>query len=201
MKIGVFGGAFNPVHNGHINLAQNYYDTLMLDKLLFVPTAVPPHKTSDDLASEKARLDMLNIALKDKPYFEVTDIEFKRSGKSYTYDTLCRLLQMYNGAQLYLIIGADQFLSFDKWYRWSDILNMVNICTCARENESEKKKIIDFSNRLKGLDENRFFLLDAPVLKLSSSEIRDKIKKGENASALLPDGVYNYICTKGLYDV
>lgn len=201
MKIGIFGGAFNPVHKGHIQLAQNYFHKLSLDKLLFVPTAVPPHKTSEYLAPEKARLDMLNIAVKGKPYFEITDIEFKRQGKSYTYDTLEQLEKIYPNDEFYLIIGADQFLSFNKWYKWREILEKVTLCTCAREDENEKRKILEFSNELEGLKKNRFFLLDVPVLKLSSSEVRDKIKNKTNVSDLLPDGVYEYIVKEGLYSV
>lgn len=201
MKIGIFGGAFNPVHKGHIQLAQNYFNRLSLDKMLFIPTAVPPHKTSQYLAPEKARLEMLKIAVKDNPCFEITDIEFKRQGKSYTYDTLNQLEKMYHKGEFYLIIGADQFLSFDKWYKWQEILQKVTLCTCARENEEEKRKILDFSKKLDGLKNDRFFLLDVPVLKLSSSEIRDKIKNNVDASDLLPDGVYDYIIKEGLYSV
>lgn len=201
MKIGIFGGAFNPVHKGHIQLAQNYFDKLALDKMLFVPTAVPPHKTSQHLAPEKVRLDMLKIAVKDKSYFEISDIEFKRQGKSYTYDTLTLLEEMYPNDEFFLIIGADQFLSFDKWYRWQDILQKVTLCTCAREDENEKRKILEFSNELDGLKKDRFFLLDVPVLKLSSSEVREKIKNNINVSDLLPKGVYEYIVKEGLYSV
>lgn len=201
MKIGIFGGAFNPVHIGHIQLAQNYLKLLNLDKLLLVPTAVPPHKTAENLAPQKARLDMLHIAVKDIPKIEISDIEFKREGKSYTFDTLTELEKIYPHSEFCLIIGADQFLSFNKWYRWEDILSKVTLCTCAREDEEEKKKIIDFSHTLGINNNDKFFLLDVPVLKLCSSEIRDKISKGENAASLLPNGVYEYIKKEGLYSV
>lgn len=201
MKIGIFGGAFNPVHKGHIQLAENYLNLLSLDKLLFVPTAVPPHKTADNLAPEKARFDMLRLAVKNNSRFEISDIEFKRQGKSYTYDTLTELEKIYPKSQFCLIIGADQFLTFDKWYRWQDILKKVTLCTCARENEAQKKKILDFSRTLEIMEKDKFFLLDVPVLKLSSSEIREKISRGEDVSNLLPDGVYDYIKKEGLYGV
>lgn len=201
MKIGIFGGAFNPVHKGHIQLALNYLKLLSLDKLIFVPTAIPPHKTAENLAPEKARLDMLNIAVKNIPKTEISDIEFKREGKSYTFDTITEFEKIYPDSEFCLIIGADQFLTFDKWYKWQDILSKVTLCTCAREDEEEKKKIIDFSHILGISGNGKFFLLDVPVIKLSSSEIRDKISKGENAASLLPDGVYEYIKKEGLYSV
>ncbi len=200
-KIGIFGGAFNPVHNGHINLAKQYMNELELDKLLFIPTAVPPHKSANGLASEFDRLNMLNLATGDIEKFEVSDIEFKRSGKSYTYDTLIELKKIYKNSNLYLIIGADQLLHFDKWYKYKEILSLVTLCTSARESEEEKSEMINFAKSLEGLDMNKFFILKTPVLKVSSSEVRQKIKLGEDVSNLVPKKVYNYICERGLYIV
>ena len=91
LKIGIFGGAFNPVHNGHLNLAKHYLDELGLDKILFIPTNIPPHKSNEDFAGRKDRFNMLRLAIKPYDKFEVSDIEFKRGGKSYTYDTLLEL--------------------------------------------------------------------------------------------------------------
>lgn len=91
LKIGIFGGAFNPVHNGHLNLAKHYLDELGLDKILFIPTNIPPHKSNEDFAGRKDRFNMLRLAIKPYDKFEVSDIEFKRDGKSYTYDTLLEL--------------------------------------------------------------------------------------------------------------
>lgn len=199
MNIGIFGGAFNPVHNGHINLAKNYADSLNLHKVIFIPTAVPPHKTSENLASGEDRFNMLEIALDDER-FEVSDIEFKRQGKSYTYDTLIQLKKFYPDDNFYLIIGADQFLDFNSWYRWQDIIKMAVLCTSAREDEFEKKRILDFSGQL-GLTEDKFYLSDYPVYKLSSSEIREKIRSGQDIKGLVPGGVRQYIIEKGLYSV
>ncbi len=200
-KIGIFGGAFNPIHNGHINLAKQYMKELLLDKLLFIPTAVPPHKSAIGLESEDDRLNMLNLAIDGIDKFEVSDIEFKRAGKSYTYDTLTELKKIYPSSSFYLIIGADQLFNFDKWYKYKEILSFVTLCTCAREDESEKAEMLAFANSLEALDMNKFFILKTPVLKVSSSEVREKIKRGEDVSPLLPKKVYNYICERGLYNV
>lgn len=199
MKIGIFGGAFNPVHNGHMNLAEIYYKGLNLDKLIFIPTAHPPHKSGEALASQQDRLNMLSLAIEDKPY-EVSQIEFQRKGKSYTYDTLTELKKLYPNDTLYLIIGADQFLTFDCWYRYKDILNMAVLCTCAREDEEEKQRIKDFASNL-GLGNDDYFLSTEPVLRVSSSQIRTGIMKGEDISSLLPKKVLEYILEKGLYCV
>lgn len=198
MKIGIFGGAFNPVHNGHLNLAETFSEDLRLDKLLFIPTAKPPHKSDDGLLSGEDRVTMLRLAVENKPY-EISTIEFNRTEKSYTYATLIELKKFYPDSQFYLIIGADQFVHFDKWYRYEDILNMVTLCTSARENEMEKQLIMDSAERL-GIADS-FFLSQRPVLRVSSSEIRDKIKNGSDVSDLLPKKVFDYIFEKGLYRV
>lgn len=199
MKTGIFGGAFNPIHNGHINLAKIYYDALCLDRLIFIPTSNPPHKTGENLVSTEDRLNMLSLALEDTP-FEISDIEFRRSGKSYTYDTLLQLKKLYPDDEFYLIIGADQFLAFNSWYRYEDIIENAVICTCARENDKEKDEITAFASEL-GLGEDDFFLSQLPVFKVSSSEIREKLNNGGDLSRLLPEKVLDYILKKGLYRV
>ncbi len=198
MRIGIFGGAFNPVHNGHLNIADEFYEALGLDKLLFVPTANPPHKSGEGLLSREHRFNMLKLAVENKPY-EISTIEFERSEKSYTYNTLVELKKLYPNADFFLIIGADQIINFDKWYRYSDILNMVTLCTAARENEEEKQLIIKSAERL-GIKES-FYMSSRAVMRVSSSEIRDLIKSGGDASVLLPKKVFDYISEKGLYRV
>lgn len=200
MKIGVFGGAFNPIHNGHLALAKCYYDSLALDKVLFIPTSVPPHKTADYLVSSADRMNMVRLAVGDHPAFEVLDIEFKRQGKSYTYDTLTELKVLYPDAELYLIIGADQFLTFHCWYNYKAILDMVTVCTSAREDEQEKQALLDYAKSTVEM-QGRYFIADYPVIKLSSSEIREKVKNGKDISALVPEKVLEYIVEKGLYSV
>lgn len=201
IKTGIFGGAFNPIHNGHLNLAKKYLEVLNLDRIIFIPTSLPPHKTDRFLASKEDRFNMLELAISDCEEFEISDIEFQRQGKSYTYDTLCLLREKYPNDDFYLIIGADQFLTFNLWYRYRDILDIASICTAARENGNQREKIIYFSNKLDGLDKNRFHLLNSDAVEVSSSQVREKIKKGEDVSSLIPEKVYNYIVEKGLYSV
>lgn len=201
MRIGIFGGAFNPVHNGHLNLAKGFKDILSLDKIIFIPTSVPPHKSSVGLAPQCDRFNMLALAVESEDSFEVSDIEFKRQGKSYTVDTIKELKEIYNNDTFFLIIGADQFLTFHKWYKYKEILDMVTICTSAREDENERVRMLDYADNLDGLDMNRFFLSPYPVMKLSSSMVREKIKNGEDVSSLVPAKVLDYIIEKGLYSV
>lgn len=200
IKLGIFGGAFNPIHNGHLALARNYQQALNLDKVLFIPTAVPPHKTSQHLALAEDRLCMTRLAVEDCPAFQVSDIEFNRQGKSYTYDTLCEIKSIYPDSQLYLIIGADQFLTFHCWYKYREILDMVTVCTSARESEEEKQILSSYAESISEM-KDKYFISNQPVLKLSSSEIRDKIKNGQDISTLVPKKVCDYILEKGLYIV
>ncbi len=198
MKIGIFGGAFNPVHNGHLNIADAFYEDLKLDKMLLIPTANPPHKSGAGLLSGDDRINMLRLAIENKPY-EISTIEFERNDKSYTYNTLLELKRLYPEADLFLIIGADQIINFEKWYRYSDILDMVTLCASARESEEEKQIIIKSAQRL-GI-QDRFYMSGRAVLRVSSSEIRYKIKNGSDVSKLLPKKVFDYISEKGLYRV
>ena len=199
MRIGIFGGAFNPVHNGHINLAKSYLESLSLDKLLVIPTANPPHKTAAGLADEKDRLNMLSIAFKDVNRVEISDIEFQRNEKSYTHDTVQELRKIYSDDELFLIIGDDQFLSFDKWYRYKELLSEVVLCTAAREAD-KREEIISFAEKLLN-GSSDYFLADFEPVVVSSSEIREKIKKNEDVSSLVPFAVSEYIKDKGLYIV
>lgn len=196
MRIGIFGGAFNPVHNGHINLAKSYIESLSLDKLLVIPTANPPHKTALGLADKEDRLTMLSLAFSGVNKTEISDIEFRRTDKSYTYETIKELRKLYSCDDFFLIIGEDQFLSFDKWYQYEALLSQVVLCTAARTMEKQKK-ITDFANKL--LNGRKYYLADFEPIVVSSSEIRERIKSGDDISALVPKNVCEYIKNRGLY--
>ena len=197
MRLGIFGGAFNPVHNGHINLAKSYLSSLALDKLLIIPTANPPHRSAIGLASEEDRLNMLSLAFEGIDKIELSDIEFKRSEKSYTYDTVKELRKTYTNAEIFLIIGEDQFLMFNSWYKYRELLDEVVLCTAARERDAQKA-LKDYAQNLLG-GEYSYYIADFEPIVVSSSELREKLKAGEDVSAYLPAKVYNYIKDKELY--
>lgn len=196
MNIGIFGGAFNPVHNGHMHLLGCYFDVLQLDKVILIPTADPPHKSSDGLISGTHRINMLSIASQGDKRIEISDIEFKLTGKSYTYNTLLELKKIYPDDRLFLIIGSDQYLYFQNWYRAGDILDMVTVVTAAREQE-EYQALTDFKNSNENMKNT--IISTAEAVPVSSSQIRAGIKNGENVSSLLPQGVYKYIMDNNLY--
>ncbi len=196
MKLGIFGGAFNPVHNGHIHLAKSYIEYLDLDLLLVVPTADPPHRQGIGFAGRQERLDMLCAAFSEVERVSISDMEFRRGGKSYTYDTVNELKAEYPGADMYLLLGEDQLLKFEEWYRYRDILNDVTLCAAAR-GENSRKALAAFS--AEHFTAGKVIIADFEPVVVSSSEIRDKIKNNFDISGLVPERVLDYINEKGLY--
>ncbi len=193
MKTGIFGGAFNPVHNGHLALAEHYKKSLSLDRIIFIPTADPPHKSSDGLIDGRDRINMLNLCVGNEV---VSDMEFKHDGKSYTYLTLCELKEAYPDDEFYLIIGADQFFYFEKWYRFEDIMSLLTVVTAARE-KYQYEKMLKFKAEHPKLSD--VIVSEFDVVDVSSSQIREMIKNGLDVSNLIPEKVNEYIKEHRLY--
>lgn len=191
-KVGIFGGAFSPVHKGHIALAKAAYKELKLNEMLIIPTAQSPHKENSVPFSD--RLEMCNIAFKDIDGFAVSDIEKKLGGKSYTINTLRALKEIYpKNTEFYLIIGGDMLFYFEHWYRYEALLKECHVVAAARENDSYAD-LYEYANEL-----GRVKVLNLPVIEVSSSYIREKIRKGEEVGDLVPAEVMEYINLRGLY--
>ena len=139
MKIGILGGTFNPPHIGHIVLAKEIYEKLELDKVLLIPTNTPPHK-EDEGVSADVRLHMIKLAARDQEAFEVSDIELKRGGISYTIDTVRKLKELFPQDELYLIVGSDLANDFLSWKDFDQLKNLVRIVVAQRDNAPLKKK-------------------------------------------------------------
>lgn len=191
MRIGIFGGTFNPVHTGHVKLAENFKSELKLDKLLIIPTAVPPHKQAENIASAEDRIRMCALAFEN--IGEVSDVEISRGGRSYTVETLEELKKIYKDDELFFLVGSDMLLCFKKWYRYSDILSMCTLCATDRDSEQTcrdaDKELFD-----------KIIFCDFPKTVVSSTEVREKLERKEDVSALLPEKVEKYIREKGLYN-
>ena len=139
MRTGIFGGTFNPIHNGHIKLARAYRSELELDRMLVIPTRIPPHKVSTELADGKDRLQMCRLAFAGQPEFEVSDIELCRTEPSYTVDTLEALHARWPEDELFLLTGSDMFLTFERWRRYREILGAaVRACGDVRGGAGAK---------------------------------------------------------------
>jgi len=201
MRIGVLGGTFDPVHLGHLIIAETVRDELALDKVLFVPAATPPHKQERPIAAAADRLEMVRLAIAGNGAFDVSEVEIERGGVSYTIETIEGLRRTVGDeAKLFLIVGAD---SVPELTTWKDIDHLVRLCTfvvAARPGY----KIEDLIREEIGLaPETRQRVLrhyiDAVRVDISSTELRARLVEGRSVRYRLPEAVEQYIRTKGLY--
>lgn len=194
MRIGIFGGTFNPPHQGHKKLALEFMSRLSLDLMMIIPTYTPPHKEAPDLASGEDRLNMCKICF-GEDYFEVSDIELQRKGKSYTVNTLQQIKEQHPEDDLFFIMGSDMLLTFHSWREPEEILNLATVCAATRENglTQELRNYVDkkYPDR-----KSRFKIFDFIPVEVSSTQIRDSLT--ENDDLISPE-VEKYILEKGLY--
>lgn len=195
---GILGGTFDPVHTAHIRLAEHALNELELEKVIFIPAYIPPHKTDRTITGEAHRLEMTRLAVKDYKEFEVSDIELKLSGASYTARTLTLLAERHE--RLVFILGADSFMALDSWYHPEVIFAHAEIaCACRNGiNGCKLKKQADFYEKKYGAVTH---LLNMDDTDISSTEIRRLIAGEHDVSAYVPAAVCEYIHEKGLYHV
>lgn len=198
LRVGIYGGTFAPVHNGHIASAKAFMEQMKLDYLYVIPTYLPPHKTVDDGDSPEVRLRMCELAFRGVDGVVVSDMEIKRGGKSYTYDTLRELYS--EDKKLFLLCGTDMVLTFDGWYRFEDIFKLCYPVYVRRENDKiiENRiigKITEYYNKYGVM----FRRIITDPIELSSTEIRDAVKEGKDISGMVPLSVEKYIKENRLY--
>ena len=199
-KIGIYGGTFNPLHTGHLHGAKQAIETLGLDKLILIPDRIAPHKQMPaGSATPEQRMEMLRIATKNEPKMEVSDIELKREGKSYTYLTVEQLHQEYPDAKLYLLMGSDMFLSFHKWMCPERILASATLAVFYRGDKGEKAGVEAKKAELEA-EGHRVVLIKNEVVEISSTQLR-RMLAFHCADPFLPAGVATYIREHGLYHV
>ena len=204
MKIGIYGGTFNPPHLGHVTAARAVFELLRLDKLLVIPAGLPPHKDLPDHSPTAAqRLEMTRLAAEQMGLdgkVEVLDMELSRAGKSYTSDTLAALKERYPDDELWLLMGTDMFLTLQAWHAPEKILSLAGIAAFGRtEADTEELFSVQRDYLYKAYPQARIFTLTIPgVIDVSSTELRQKLAEG-TGGALLPPAVYGYILRQGLY--
>ena len=197
MNTAMFGGSFDPVHNGHVQLAQAFIKELSLDKVFIVPAFISPFKQGGAAVLPHHRAEMCRLAFRDIQQAEISDIEIKREGSSYTYQTLQTLTDKLDTDKIFLITGADSFMSIHKWKEPEIIFRHAVICGLPR-NDDDISALEKQSEYLHGLGaETR--ILNISVMTVSSTDIRCKAAKGESISGLVPDDVERYIIENGLY--
>ncbi len=198
-KIGILGGTFNPVHIGHIGAAKLAAQRLGLSKLIFIPNFTPPHKElPEETASPEMRLEMLRLAVGDNREAEVSDIEIRRGGVSYTADTIELLKEQYPGAEFWLLLGNDMLSSFERWHRFEWLCENVSLCALSRYEAGEKLK--EAAARLTKEHGIRIEFARNETTEISSTDIREMLKK-RDGRRFLPPGVYDYLVKNRLYGV
>jgi len=190
-KIGILGGTFDPIHLGHLILAEQLAEKYGLDEIIFIPSSSPPHKNNKKVSSAKDRFKMTGLAIEDNPLFSISDIELKRKGKSYTVITVQKLKKLYPKSKLFLLCGSDVLNELKTWRSPDEIYKLIKVIIGVRpgynkikkDNKYAKKSIIE---QINGLE-------------VSSTEIRERVKKGKSIRYLVPAKVEEYIKAKGLY--
>lgn len=191
MNLGIFGGTFNPPHMGHLVVAERVREELRLNKVLFIPSAISPHKQHKDLMDPACRMEMVRLALLRQECFEPSSIEIDRGGVSYTVETLERLRQDYPGDVLHLLIGMDNVEEFETWKSPEEIVNLAKVVVMTRPGFP--------SREVAGEVQRSFVFCQVPEIGISSSEIRKRVKEGKSIRFLVPKPVEAFIKYRGLY--
>ena len=218
--IGLFGGTFNPVHLGHVQVIREVKAGFGLDKILIIPSALPPHKELQGVVDAEDRLEMIRLAFSDDPNYEISDVELKRSGPSYTIDTVRHFKSISpKNTKLYLIVGLDAFLEINTWKSFKDLFLLIPFIVMYRSVGGKEPKTSAWeslghylrSNISEGYTfsssqstyihdkKQPVFVFDVSPVDISSTTIREHIKKGGSITHLVPELIENFIKTKGLY--
>lgn len=196
MKIGIYGGSFNPPHIGHLYLANEISRRLNLDKLIIIPSNISPQKEHNGNIDPIHRINMCKDVF-SSPLFEVSDCEIARGGKSYTIDTLTFFKEQYPDSEFYLFMGSDMLLSFHKWFRFGDILKMCTLCAISREDEKNAEELRKYADTV--LTDGNVLVFDIEPIEVSSSEIRENLKNGRSCKGLIDEKTEKYIKENKLY--
>jgi len=209
MRTGILGGSFNPIHIGHLILAEEVREKLRLERVIFVPANLAPHKDNRDLAAAADRYRMIEMAVKTNKYFSVSDIEIKRNGNSYTIDTIKEFKEKYPDDALYFITGSDLLKYLEDWKDLKEIVRMVCFIVAtrpgypldkipARLNNNHQTGLPDGGARLPD-GQAGISTLEIRAVDVSAFEIRKAIKEDKSFRYLVPEAVFDYINKKGLY--
>ncbi len=194
-RIGILGGTFNPIHNGHLLIAEGLVDKLKLDRIIFIPCAIPPLKNSKQLINARHRLEMVKRAVKGHSRFSVASLEIDRGGVSYSVDTLTELRRQFK-AKLYFIVGSDSLTCLSAWKDIGKVLSLAQMVAVSRPGypvipAQVKRKI--------RIDWRRVKLVEIPTLSISSTEVRSLTRSGRSLKFLVPEQVRKYILRYRLY--
>lgn len=211
MKLGLLGGTFNPVHLGHLRIAEAAREAAGLAEVLFIPAADPPHKPLAGEVAFELRYAMVQRAIADHPAFAVTDIEARRQGKSYTVETLTALRADRSKDELYFIVGSDSFLEIGLWHRYAEIFSLASLVVVSRPGSLVTHPLQQLPVDVRGVfyqestdclrhvSGTTIRFVEDCRLEISSSHLRDLVAEGRSLRYLMPHDVSTYIAQKGLY--
>lgn len=220
-RVGLFGGTFNPIHLGHLRAVQKAAEGFALDRVYLIPSAVPPHKALEGIAQAEDRLEMTRLAVSDDPGLRVSDVELKRSGPSYTIDTVHHFRSVLPGdTEFCFIIGLDAFLEIDLWKSYRELFERIPFIVMIRPGYGDKDSMPALLEKLGSLLKSKIaegyqysasqhgyvhaenqpiYIFDANFMDISSTKIRKQIKEGRSIRSLVPENVEYFIKTKGLF--
>lgn len=199
LRVGIMGGTFDPIHNGHLILAECAYEQYHLDKVLFLPSGNPPHKKErPDGASDRDRLEMVSLAIADNPHFYLEKREMERSGYTYTYETLQMLCSSHPDTEYYFIIGADSLMAFDTWKN-PRIICQHCVLLAAIRDDLPSELMQQKADELRARYGARIYFLDSPQLDISSTDLRRRFRNHRTLRYYVPDCIREYIETHEIY--
>jgi nicotinate-nucleotide adenylyltransferase len=197
-RIGIFGGTFNPIDNAHIAIAKQFIQELNIGICYIIPANISPFKTEDNeviYINPQHRIQMLNLAFSNDSCFIPDTYEIDKGGVSYSYDTIQYLKSKHPNSEIFLLIGSDQAVSFKEWKEWEWILNNTQLCIAMREGFSEPEELMDMLK----IGIKSPIILNSPLIKISATDIRLKLKIGESVIEYVPREVEEYIKSNKLY--
>ncbi len=193
MKIGIIGGTFDPIHMGHLLIAEQAREVGKLDQVWFIPSSSPPHKQHKQITPFQHRLQMVSLAIADHPAFQLSDIEMHLSSPSYTVQTLTALKEAYPNHQFYIIVGTDMVKDLPSWYKIEEILQLSQVIGVSRPD-------VTLTHLPEWIQKRLIYIADGIEIRLSSSVIRERVAKRMSIRYLVPPGVDQYIKENRLYE-
>ena len=197
MSICLYQGSFNPIHNAHIEVAKHVHEVFGFEKIVFIPAFKPPHKDLKNFDADNAihRLNMVELAIEDIPYFDLSAIEYTRNSPSYTYDTIVQILNVTKSKEkINFIIGTDAFIKIETWNQSPKLKDLLTFILFVREDNFDETPFLELKE--KGYE---YKLMKMPFIDISSSEVREKVRKGQDICDIVPLRVAEYIKQNNVY--